>query len=134
MFSMFMAKNQKNKQDAEPVVFVVDDEQMLLDLAEMVLTPAGFSVRTFQDPRKALAEYTAAAPQVFITDYAMDTMNGLEVIKECRRLHPDQKIILVSGTVDESVYANSEIKPDCFIPKPYDPHRLISVVRKLAEG
>jgi DNA-binding NtrC family response regulator len=131
---MFMAKNQKNKQGADPVVFVVDDEQMLLDLAEMVLKPAGFSVRTFQDPRKALAEYAVAAPRVFITDYAMDTMNGLEVIKECRRLRPDQKIIMVSGTVDESIYANSEIKPDYFIPKPYDPHHLVSMVRKLAEG
>jgi DNA-binding NtrC family response regulator len=131
---MFMAKNQKNKQGADPVVFVVDDEQMLLDLAEMVLKPAGFSVRTFQDPRKALAEYTVAAPRVFITDYAMGTMNGLDVIKECRRLRPDQKIIMVSGTVDESIYANSEIKPDYFIPKPYDPHHLISLVRKLAEG
>jgi DNA-binding NtrC family response regulator len=131
---MFMAKNQKNKQGAEPLVFVVDDEQMLLDLAEMILKPAGFSVRTFQDPRKALAEYAVAAPRVFITDYAMDNLNGLDVIKECRRLHPDQKIILVSGTVDESIYANSEIKPDYFIPKPYDPHHLISLVRKLAEG
>jgi DNA-binding NtrC family response regulator len=131
---MFMAKNQKNKQGADPVVFVVDDEQMLLDLAEIVLKPAGFSVRTFQDPRKALAEYAVAAPNVFITDYAMDTMNGLDVIKECRRLHPDQKIIMVSGTVDESIYANSEIKPDYFITKPYDPHHLISMVRKLAEG
>src|SRR5580692_2538025 len=103
---MFMAKNQKNKQGAEPLVFVVDDEQMLLDLAEMILKPAGFSVRTFQDPRKALAEYALAAPSVFITDYAMGAMDGLKVIKECRKLHPDQRIILVSGTVDESVYAN----------------------------
>jgi len=115
-------------------VFVVDDEQMLLDLAEMVLKPAGFSVRTFTDPRKALAEYAAAAPQVFITDYAMGPMNGLEVIEECRRLHPDQKIIMVSGTVDESIYVNSEIKPDCFISKPYDPHRFVATVRMLAEG
>jgi DNA-binding NtrC family response regulator len=134
VFFMFMAKNQKNKQGAEPVVFVVDDEELLLDLAEMILKPAGFAVRTFQDAHKALAEYAVAPPRVFITDYAMDTLNGLEVIKECRRLHPDQKIIMVSGTVDESVYANSEIKPDCFIAKPYDPHRLVSAVRKLAEG
>src|SRR5580692_797985 len=116
---MFMAKNQKNKQGAETLVFVVDDEQMLLDLAEMILKPAGFSVRTFQDPRKALAEYAVAAPSVFITDYAMGALNGLEVIEECRRLHPDQKIIMVSGTVDESIYDNSGIKPDCFIAKPY---------------
>jgi DNA-binding NtrC family response regulator len=131
---MFMAKNLKSKPAAEPVVFVVDDEQILLDLAEMILKPAGFSVRTFQDPRKALAEYAVAAPSVFITEYAMGALNGLEVIEECRRLHPDQKIIMVSGTVDESIYDNTGIKPDCFIAKPYDPHHLISTVRKLAEG
>jgi DNA-binding NtrC family response regulator len=134
VFSMFMAKNKKSKQDAGPVVFVVDDEEMLLDLAVMVLKPAGFSVRTFQDPEKALAEYAKAAPQVVITDYAMGSLNGLEVIEKCRRLHPEQKIIMVSGTVDESIYAHSEIKPDYFIPKPYDPHHLISVLRKLTEG
>ncbi|HXB58160.1 MAG TPA: response regulator [Candidatus Acidoferrales bacterium] len=129
-----MAKNQQGKTGAGPVVFVVDDEEMLLDLAEMVLKPAGFSVRKFQDPKKALAEYAVAAPRVVITDYAMGPMNGLEVIQECRRLHPDQKIIMVSGTVDESVYANSEIKPDCFIAKPYDPHRFVAAVRKLADA
>lgn len=131
---MYMARNQKDKRGTEPVVFVVDDEQMLLDLAEMILKPAGFSVRTFQDPRKALAEYSIAAPKVLITDYAMGSLNGLEVITACRQLHPEQKIIMVSGTVDESIYANSEIKPDFFIAKPYDPHHLISTVRKLAEG
>jgi DNA-binding NtrC family response regulator len=129
-----MVKNQPSKQGAGPVVFVVDDEPMLLDLAEMVLQPAGFAVRTFQDPRKAVAECAAAAPSVLITDYAMDTMNGLQVIEECRRIHPGQKIILVSGTVDEEIYANSEIKPDCFIAKPYNPHHLVSTVRKLAGG
>lgn len=132
VFSLFMAKNQKSKQGAGPVVFVVDDEQMLLDLAEMILKPAGFSVQTFQDPQKALAEYAVAAPRVFITDYAMGNLNGLEVIEACRRIHPDQKIILVSGTVDESIYANSEIKPDLFIPKPYDGHKLVAAVRKMA--
>ena len=52
---------------------MVDDEQMLLDLAEMILEPAGFKVRLFIDPQKALAEYVAAQspPDVLVTDYAM---------------------------------------------------------------
>jgi FixJ family two-component response regulator len=50
---------------------VVDDEPMLLDLAATVLQPLGFNVRTFRDPKKALAEYPAARPVVLVTDYAM---------------------------------------------------------------
>lgn len=119
-----------------PVVFVVDDEVMLLDLAEMVLEPEGFMVRTFADPCRALADYKAAArrPDLVVTDYAMEGMNGLQLIQECRKIDPAQKTILVSGTVDESVYANSEIKPERFLAKPYKTEEFVAAVRDLALG
>ena len=116
-----------------PVIFVVDDEPMLLDLAQVILEPEGFKVRTFQDPARALADYKAAKspPALIITDYAMDGMNGLDLARECRRLHPKQKIILLSGTVDESVYALTEEKPDRFVSKPYNVDRFIALVKKM---
>lgn len=131
-----MTDNHRSKRADTPVVFVVDDEVMLLDLAEMVLEPEGYMVRTFADPCRALAEYKAAArrPDLVVTDYAMEGMNGLELIQECRKLHPGQKTILVSGTVDESVYANSEIKPERFLAKPYKTDDFIAAVRDLARA
>ena len=134
MFLIFMAKDHQNEPNASPVIFVVDDEPMLLDLAEIILGPEGFTVNTFRDPDKALAEYKASQPppNIFITDYAMEGMNGLDLIRECRRIHPDQRIIMVSGTVDESVYALAEAKPDCFLAKPYNVDRFINMVKKLA--
>jgi DNA-binding response OmpR family regulator len=135
VFSMIMAKDHRNQSGAGFLIFIVDDEPMLLDLAEMVLKSEGYEVRTFHDPATTVAEYAAAQPPpgLVLTDYAMDGMNGLDVIRECRKIHPDQKIILVSGTVDESVYANTEIKPDSFLSKPYDPNELLAAVRALAE-
>ena len=108
---------------------------MLLDLAEVILKPEGFDVRTFRDPGRALAEYAASTPppQLVITDYAMDGMNGLDLTREFRRIHPDQKIIMVSGTVDESVYASVEVKPDLFIAKPYNVDRFIAVIKDMAD-
>ena len=64
----------------------------------------------------------------------MEGMNGLELIEECRKIHPDQKILLVSGTVDESVYANSAIKPERFLAKPYNPDEFVAAVRALSLG
>jgi DNA-binding NtrC family response regulator len=116
-----------------PLIFVVDDEQMLLDLAEMILEPAGFQVRLFREPQKALAEYLAAqpSPDVLVTDYAMGRMNGMDLIRECKRLHPQQKTILLSGTVDESIYTDSDVKPDRFLAKPYQINRLVEVIHAL---
>jgi len=127
-----MAGEHHAGQGVMPVIFVVDDEPMLLELVETILKPEGFEVRAFCDPDRALAGYAAAQPpSLVITDYAMTGLNGLDVIRECRKLNPRQKTILVSGTVDENVYANADIKPDYFLAKPYNTGELIAVVRAL---
>jgi len=102
-------------------------------LAEMILEPAGFQVCLFRDPQQALAEYKAAKspPDVLVTDYAMPQMNGMDLIRECKRLHPEQKTILLSGTVDEGIYAQSEVRPDHFLAKPYQINKLVEVIHAL---
>jgi CheY-like chemotaxis protein len=64
----------------------------------------------------------------------MHTMSGMDLIRECRRIHPEQKIILLSGTVDESVYANALVKPDRFLAKPYQVSDFVTLVQSLATG
>jgi CheY-like chemotaxis protein len=114
----------------------VDDEPMLLEMAVMILEPLHFRVRTFRDPQTALAEFSAANPRpaLIVTDYAMHSMNGMDLIRECRRIHPKQKIILLSGTVDESIYTKAEAKPDRFLAKPYQVSDFVTLIQSLATG
>lgn len=121
----------KSKTESQPTVFVVDDEPMLLELAEAILKPLGYQVRTFRDPELALKEFSTAQPAVVITDYAMGRMSGMDLIRECRRLNPRQKMILLSGTVDEHVFADAPVKPDQFLTKPYQIQELAERVRSL---
>jgi DNA-binding NtrC family response regulator len=125
-----------NYDDSKPMLFVVDDEPMLLDLAEALLRPLGFDIRTFQDPNVALAEFVADIPRpaVVITDYEMnvESMSGMDLIRECRQINPRQKIILVSGTVDESIFSGSQEKPDFFLAKPYQIGKLVELIYMLA--
>jgi CheY-like chemotaxis protein len=58
-------------------------------------------------------------------------MTGMDLIRECRRLNPGQKMVLISGTVDENVFADAPVKPDRFLTKPYQIHELTDCVRKL---
>ena len=117
-----------------PLIFVVDDEPMLLDLAAAILEPLGYQVRKFRDPQQALVEFTKAKPAVLVTDYAMGTMSGMDLVRECKRVNPRQKIMLVSGTVDEHIFADAPVKPDTFIAKPYQVSNFIESVQKLAAG
>jgi len=113
-------------------IFVIDDEVILLDLAKAILQPLGYNVLTFNDPKKALREFTSIRPSLIVTDYAMGEINGLDFLRECRQINPQQKVILVSGTVDERIYADEKTKPDGFLSKPYQIRDLIDSVRALA--
>ena len=121
----------KSTNTDQATVFVVDDEPMLLELAEAILKPLGYHVRTFRDPELALREFPAAHPEVVITDYAMGRMSGMDLIRECRRLNPQQKTILISGTVDGEVFSGAPVKPDLFVAKPYDVNKLVDAVRAM---
>jgi len=128
--------NSTPSNNAPVTIFVVDDEPMLLEMAVMILEPLHFRVRTFRDPQTAVAEFSAANPRpaLIVTDYAMHSMSGMDLIRECRRIHPKQKIILLSGTVDENIYTKAEAKPDRFLAKPYQVSDFVTLIQSLATG
>jgi CheY-like chemotaxis protein len=119
--------------DRKPLIFAVDDEPMLLELATMILQPQGFQVQAFRDPVAAVRAFSVAnpLPDLIVTDFAMHRMNGLDLIRDCRQIHPEQKILMVSGTVDESIYLETPFKPDAFLAKPYSATELTRLVKKL---
>lgn len=117
-----------------PTVYVVDDEVCVLELAEAILIQEmGLKVQKFTDPEKALKAYETAkpVPPLVITDYAMGRMSGMDLIRECRRLNPTQKTMLISGTVDGEVFADAAVKPDVFLTKPYQVQDFVNKVRNL---
>ncbi len=118
----------------KPVIYAVDDEVMILELIAVLLEPLGYRVLTFPDPAQAFKAFVShpKRPALVITDYAMHSLNGMELIEKCRGVAPEQKILLASGTVGEEIYANSPIKPDRFLAKPFKTQDLVAIVRELA--
>ena len=116
-----------------PLIYIVDDEPLLLDLAEASLAPGGFVVKKFTDPDEALKSFAKAQPKpdVLVTDYAMGKMNGVELLEKCRRHRSDLKCVLLSGTVGAEVVLDAPTKVDRFVGKPYQPETLLELVRRV---
>jgi CheY-like chemotaxis protein len=116
-----------------PLIFLVDDQPILLDLAEMSLQAGGYSLKKFTDPEIALKSFLKARPKpvLLITDYAMGKMNGLELIEKCKAANPDLKSILISGTAGAEIVLESSVKVDRFLGKPYQPPSLAEIVRRV---
>jgi CheY-like chemotaxis protein len=115
------------------LIYVVDDEPMLLELASVILEPLGYTVETFRAAESALRAFKAAEPPpaLIITDYAMHAMNGMELMEACRQIQPRQKTLLVSGTVGAEIFRDAPVKPDRFLAKPYQSKQLIDAVEAL---
>jgi CheY-like chemotaxis protein len=120
---------------ARPLIYLVDDEEMMLNLAEVSLLGDGYALKKFQDPQAALESFTSESskPSLLLTDFAMLPMNGLELSARCKSSHPALKILLVSGTAGPEVVHTSPVDVDQFIAKPYAPADLARVVRSLLE-
>ena len=116
-----------------PLIYIVDDEPLLLDLAEASLAPGGFTVKKFTDPDQALKSFAKARskPDVLVTDYAMGKMNGVELLEKCRAHRSDVKCVLLSGTVGAEVVLDAPTKVDRFVGKPYQPETLLELVRRV---
>ena len=118
------------------LIYLVDDQPMLLDLAEMALESGGYPFRKFEDPEEALRSFLAARrkPDLLITDYAMGKMNGLELMEKCKEAHPPLKMILVSGTAGAEIVQESPVKVDRFLGKPYQPATLSELVERIVSS
>jgi len=131
-----MPDTSKKSTPAPLLIYVVDDEEVLLDLAEVALTEDGYALKKFQDPRAALESFANEPhkPSLLLTDYAMGAMSGIELSTRCKSAHPELKIIMVSGTAGPEIIINAPVEVDEFIGKPYEPELLARTVRALLKS
>ncbi|HLZ54109.1 MAG TPA: ATP-binding protein [Verrucomicrobiae bacterium] len=109
-------------------VLVVDDEDILLTMAETILSEYGYKVLTANSAQKALALLSRddAHVDLVVTDLVMPTMGGREFVERIHQLLPNIRVLCASGCV---------LPPDqqiglLFLQKPYTSRELLGKVRQ----
>lgn len=112
---------------------MVEDDRAIRYLFTAVLRGDGFIVIACEDGATALATARAKIDEIHavITDSSMPGLDGRQLIAEIRALRPAMPIMVVSGSVDESV-ARASLDPSItWLCKPLSPDRLTVELRKL---
>jgi DNA-binding NtrC family response regulator len=133
---MSQKKSKSRRRPIAPLIYLVDDEAVLLDVAEAALQAQGFATVKFSDPEVALRTFLKARPRpvLIITDYAMGRMNGLELLERCKQAEPGLKTILVSGTAGAEIMLDAPVRVDRFLAKPHPSDALCELVRRVLVG
>ncbi len=112
-------------------VLVVDDEPMVLNLADTVLSREGYRVVRATEGTAAVEQFRAAPADYLLVllDMTMPGMNGAEAFDQLRRIRGDVPVVLCSGYGEDELHRRfSHLEPDAFIQKPYMPDELLSTV------
>jgi len=103
-------------------VLLTDDEVLLRDVAARSLKYLGYEVMLAADGREAVTAYREHRDEIdlVILDLHMPTMNGLDALREIRRLDPEARVIVASGYLADDKRAEiMEVGDVGFIQKPY---------------
>jgi two-component system cell cycle sensor histidine kinase/response regulator CckA len=118
-------------------VMLVEDEDPVRIFGARALRNKGYTVIEAKSGEAALELIRSAdrAPDLLITDVVMPRMDGPGLIREVREIHPDMKVIFISGYTEDSfrqkLDADSEIH---FLPKPFSLKQLASKVKDVISG
>ncbi len=91
----------KTKPNSSRMVIVDDDPEMLQSLGAMAKA-LGYPCEIFQHPAAVIAKIQKHPDScdLILTDYSMPCMNGVELCEIVRKLNPQIRLILMSGTED----------------------------------
>jgi DNA-binding NtrC family response regulator len=115
----------------EAQLLVVDDDQLVTSSLssffnlEMDLDPV-----VFNDAPKALIYLEENEPDLIISDFLMPDIDGIQLLRRARELHPEVPRILLTGYADKenAIRAINEVKLFQYIEKPWENDRLRQVV------
>ncbi len=114
-------------------VLLVEDEEIVRDLARTVLERAGYSVRAAVNGADALALCAQATTEIdlLVTDMVMPGMGGRELAERVLALRPGAGVVLMSGYTEEApVVEIAEGVAAGFLQKPFAPGALVRVARE----
>src|SRR5262245_42673736 len=86
--------------NAEPTVFIVDDDPAVLKAVARIVRAAGLHAMTFSSPRRFLEQHDSTAPGCLVLDLAMPGVNGLELQEMLAAAGEARPIIFLTGRAD----------------------------------
>lgn len=119
---------------SKPKILICDDSEGLRESLKLILED-DFSLIFASDGVEAVELTKKEAPNLVILDIKMPRLNGIEALKEIKRLRPEQKVLFITG------YQHTEATKDAiqlgaldYIIKPFNEKDLKTAVNNILKG
>ena len=117
-------------------VLLVEDEDMLRRLVRETLEREGYTVLDAATPAEAqrICQAFKGPIHLMVTDVIMPKLNGRELAERVARVHPEMRVLYMSGYTDNAVVAYGVLQGAMpFLQKPFTPSALTRKVREMLD-
>jgi len=112
-------------------LMMVDDEDNILSaLQRQCRKKTGWEIEIYNNPEAALKRARSANFDLFLSDYRMPQMNGVEFLCAVKELQPDAMRLILSGQTDRDGLLKAINKAEIyrFIEKPWKDYDLLTTL------
>ena len=117
-------------------ILVVEDDEAVRNVSRVALEKYGYTVLEAGSGAQALEAFgpLATAIDLVMTDVIMAGMSGPALVVHLKELHPDVKVLYVSGYTEEATIHHGVLTEGiAFLQKPFTPDGLARKVRQLLD-
>ncbi len=118
--------------DSAAHVLVVEDEQEIRELMALHLLRQGFKVTECASAEDALQELSAKKIQLFVLDWMLPGISGVDLVAKLKTLSPDSSVLMVTAMAEpQDIVTGLENGADDYMTKPFNPSVFIARVKAL---
>ena len=112
-------------------ILIVDDEKKMRHILQIILEQKGYRTEQAANGSEALELIKKFHYAMVITDLKMPVMDGLELIREIKKIDPDYPVVVLTayGSIDSAVGAMREGAID-YITKPFEEEKILLTVQR----
>jgi len=132
--SQRLAKKASPEVASSGTVLLAEDQDSIRDVLCEFLESKGYKVLSAQNGGQAvdIAERHLGSIDVLVTDVIMPEIRGVELARRATELHPDIRVIFMSGYSEDALMENRLLseRSMTLIQKPFDPEELAQKIRE----
>jgi two-component system chemotaxis response regulator CheY len=112
-------------------VLVVDDDEVLLEIIEKMLSELNLEIIKTTSGREAVKLYLKLKPDLVLMDIVIEELDSVQAVREIRKINSDAKIIILSSFARPFLREFEKTGVHAVLKKPFRKNDLIETVKAI---